>query len=151
LAPENADFAPKGSGVSLVEPFEFVIPRRPLSQQAKPRGRRKWQTFVRREAEKNWKPAQASEAAAVSISLMYLYEEDPPDVDNIPKPIIDALKGLTFRDDAQVTDLISRRRHLRGTFRELDRASAVLLGGFALGTEFVYVRVGDAPPQDELI
>lgn len=134
-----------------MEPFEFVIPRRPVSQQAKPRGRRNWQTFVRSEAERNWKPDQPTEASPVSVTLMYLYEEDPPDVDNIPKPIIDALKGLAFKDDAQVTDLISRRRHLRGSFAGLDRAPAALVGGFALGTEFVYVRVGDAPPQDELI
>jgi crossover junction endodeoxyribonuclease RusA len=133
-----------------MEPFEFIIPRRPLSQQAKPRRRRKWQMFVRAEAEKNWKPAQPAATAPVSITLIYLHEEDPPDVDNIPKSIIEALKGLAFDDDSQVTDLISRRRRLRGTFRELDRASSVLVAGFELGREFMYVRVADAPPQDEL-
>ncbi len=101
--------------------------------------------------EKNWRATHFAATVPVSVTLICLCEEDPPDADNIPKPIIDALKGLAFEDDSQVTDLVSRRRYLRGTFRKLDRASAVLVGGFELGTEFVYVRVAGAPPQDELI
>ena len=37
----------------------------------------------------------------VRISTTYYYEGDTPDVDNIIKPIQDALNGLIFVDDAQ--------------------------------------------------
>ena len=33
-----------------------------------------------------------------------------PDVDNIAKPIVDALKELVYDDDARVTDVLCRRR-----------------------------------------
>jgi hypothetical protein len=79
----------------------------------------------------------------------YLYDEAALDVDNILKPIQDALVGLAFLDDSLVTDVIIRRRHLRGTF-DLTRASPVLVEGFEYGDEFVYVRIGDAPPQEQL-
>ena len=37
-------------------------------------------------------------------------EGDQPDVDNIAKPITDALKGVVYADDAHVTDVLCRRR-----------------------------------------
>jgi len=37
------------------------------------------------------------------------------DVDNFAKAILDAINGIVFRDDAQVTDLIARKRyHAKG-------------------------------------
>ncbi len=33
------------------------------------------------------------------VTITYVYDEVPLDVDNIPKPILDALKGLVFSDD----------------------------------------------------
>ena len=35
---------------------------------------------------------------------------DQPDVDNIAKPIVDALKNVVYVDDAHVTDVLCRRR-----------------------------------------
>ena len=35
------------------------------------------------------------------------------DVDNLPKPILDALSGMIFADDHQVTDLLVRKRPLQ--------------------------------------
>jgi crossover junction endodeoxyribonuclease RusA len=78
------------------------------------------------------------------------YEKFGLDVDNIIKPIQDALVGLAFPDDSLVTDVISRRRQLRRTF-DLSRVSPVLIEGFAYGDEFVYIHVSDAPPQEQLI
>jgi hypothetical protein len=79
-----------------------------------------------------------------------LYDEVALDVDNFLKPIQDALVGLAFSDDSVITDVIIRRRQLRGTF-DLSRASSVLIEGFEYGDEFVYVHVGDAPSQEQLI
>jgi hypothetical protein len=86
----------------------------------------------------------------VCITLVYLYDEAALDVDNIIKPIQDALVGLAFPDDSMVTDVISRRRQLGGTF-DLSRASPVLIEGFEYGDEFVYVHIADAPSQEQLI
>lgn len=133
-----------------MQPFEFLIRSRPVSQQTR-RQRRldEWKDFVRREAERAWTPIHTLADGPVCVTLIYLYDEAALDIDNIVKPIQDALIGLAFRDDALVTDAIIRRRQLRGTF-DLTRAPPVLVEGFEYGGEFVYVRIDDAPPQDQL-
>jgi crossover junction endodeoxyribonuclease RusA len=104
---------------------------------------------VRREAERSWTSSHTPADGPVCVTLIYLYDEAALDVDNILKPIQDALIGLGFFDDSLVTDAIIRRRHLRGTF-DLTHVSPVLVEGFEYGNEFVYVQIGDAPPQEQL-
>jgi hypothetical protein len=70
-------------------------------------------------------------------------------VDNILKPILDALIGVILEDDSVVTDVEIRRRW-RQTVFTLDSISTTLAAGLALGREFVYVAVSDAPAQDVL-
>jgi crossover junction endodeoxyribonuclease RusA len=133
-----------------MQPFEFLIRSRPVSQQTRRQARlREWKDFVRREAERSWTSRHAPADGPVGVTLIYLYDEAALDLDNIIKPIQDALVGLAFLDDALVSDVIMRRRQLRGTF-DLTRASPVLVEGFAYGDEFVYVRIDDAPPQEPL-
>lgn len=86
----------------------------------------------------------------MALTLLYLYESAALDVDNIAKPILDALKGLVFTDDALVSDAVIRRRDLAGEF-ELAEAPPLVIEGFERGGEFVYVRITDAPPQETLI
>ncbi len=86
----------------------------------------------------------------VRITLVYLYDEVALDVDNIPKPIQDALIGVAFPDDSLITDAILCRRQLRGSF-DLSGVSSVLIEGFDYGDEFVYVHIGDAPSQERLV
>jgi hypothetical protein len=125
--------------------FEFLVPKRPVSLQAKSRKHlQAWKAFVRGEAEKAWPAAGAPMyAARVRITMVYLCEGRPADVDNIIKPILDALVGLVIKDDLQVADIDSHRRFLA----ELpDTASlpALLQRGIASGRECVYVRVSAA-------
>ena len=134
-----------------MQPFEFLIRSRPVSQQTRRRERlREWKDFVRQEADRYWSARQAPADGPVCVTVVYLYDEAVLDVDNVIKPIQDSLVGLAFSDDSSVTDIIGRRRQLRGTF-DLSRASPVLLEGFEYGDEFVYVRVSDAPPQEQLV
>ena len=81
------------------------------------------------------------------LTIAYFYEEVLLDVDNIPKPILDALKDLVYSDDAQVTDLVCRKRNLNGDLR-IENLSSVLAEGFNRGNEFLYVVVEDAPDQE---
>lgn len=134
-----------------MQPLEFLIRSRPVSQQTRRRERlREWKELVRQEAARYWSSTHAPASGPVRISLIYLYDESALDVDNFIKPIQDALVGLAFPNDRLVTDLMIRRRQLRGTF-DLSRVSPMLIEGFAYGGEFVYVHVGDAPPQEQLI
>lgn len=46
------------------------------------------------------------------MTITYFFDDVPFDVDNIPKPILEALIGLVYVDDSQVSDLICRKREL---------------------------------------
>ena len=70
-----------------------------------------------------------------------------PDVDNIPKPILDALKGLVYSDDSQVTDLLCRKRNLND-ISQVESPSIILNKAFDRGDEFLHIVVEDAPIQE---
>jgi crossover junction endodeoxyribonuclease RusA len=100
-----------------------------------------WQAFVRAEASKTWVGNPYSEN--VHLTLVYLYDTDPVDTDNIIKPIQDALIGLVYEDDSLVTDVESHRRSLSDTFK-IDLCPLLLLDGIRSGSECVYVRIREA-------
>lgn len=81
------------------------------------------------------------------ITITYFYEGVAMDVDNLPKPILDALKGLVYLDDEQVTDILCRKRNLNSDLR-LENPSSVLAEGLSRGNEFLYIIVGEAPNQE---
>ena len=77
---------------------------------------------------------------AVVLRIAYFYVYAPAaDLDNIVKPIQDALKGIAYDDDIQVSDLIASMRPKAGT--DLIRMSVALARGFAGSSDFVYVAV----------
>ena len=131
--------------------FEFVVAGPPVSQLAR-RQRRKeeWRGDVRAAAERYWRPGAPPTTGPLTVTIGYFYEYSPLDVDNVVKPILDALIGLVYEDDAQVSDSICRRRDLLGEFR-IESLSPILADGLDTGREFLYVRVEDAPIGGELI
>lgn len=85
----------------------------------------------------------------IGLTITYFYEGAPADVDNIVKPILDSMQTLIYRDDVQITDLISRRRPLKGPFR-IEELSPVLAAALDRGEEFLHVRITDTPAEGEL-
>jgi crossover junction endodeoxyribonuclease RusA len=129
--------------------FGFLIPRRPLSLQAKRRNLQIWKGFVRAEAAKLWN-SPAIDAGDLQLTLVYLFDLSPPDTDNIVKPIQDALVGLVFTDDALIADVESHRRWLNATF-DLTLLPPLILAGIASGQECVYVQVTNSRPLEEYV
>ena len=131
-------------------PFEFVIPQRPISQQARRQSRlREWKAFVADHARLAMVGHRDLASDPVALRLLYIYDEAALDVDNILKPIQDALIGVLLGDDSIITDVEIRRRWRKTTFT-LNAVSPTLAAGLALGGEFVYVALSDAPAQDVL-
>jgi crossover junction endodeoxyribonuclease RusA len=130
--------------------FEFTVDGAPVSQQTRRRERlREWKVTVRREAEKYWSSDQTTATGAVMLQITYFYDNVAMDVDNIVKPIQDAIIGLAYDDDNQVTDILVRKRRLSNSF-DLENLPLVLANGFARKTEFLYILVTDAPDQEVL-
>ena len=80
------------------------------------------------------------------VTIIYVYDAIPLDVDNIPKPILDALKGLVFINDDQITDLICRKRDM-STELQVQYFSPALDEALDGSAPFVHIIVGNAPDQ----
>ncbi len=83
----------------------------------------------------------------VMVIVTHFFDRVAPDVDNIPKPILDALKGLVYSDDSQVTDLLCRKRNLNDV-SQVQSPSIILNEAFDRGDEFLHIVVEDAPIQE---
>lgn len=129
-------------------PFEFAVIGTPVSQQSRNRQRlREWQDLIRARARRR-APHGALPVTERNVRMVisYYYDVTPIDVDNIGKPVLDALKGLVYADDSQITDLRVRKRNLAGSFR-IRRTSLPLAEGFASGREFLHVHVDRVPDE----
>ena len=71
---------------------------------------------VRNTAKRDW-DTEPPYTGEVKVAITYFFDHPLIDVDNVPKPILDALKGLVYSDDSQVTDLLCRRRDLNAELR----------------------------------
>jgi energy-converting hydrogenase A subunit M len=81
------------------------------------------------------------------LQVTYFYDSIAIDVDNIVKPIQDAIIGLAYVDDEQVTDVLVRKRDLSGNFK-IENMTSTLAEGFARGNEFLHIVIMDAPDQE---
>ena len=128
-------------------PFELVIGGPPVSQQARRRQLvREWTQEVESAAKRQW-DSEPPFTGEVMVTITYFFDRVPVDVDNIPKPILDALKGLVYANDSQVSDLLCRRRYLHGDLR-LTSPSPVLLATLRRSEQFLHIAVADALSQE---
>ncbi len=129
-------------------PFEFVIDGPPVSQQTRRREkRRNWIDEVQNAAKRYWPTDELPSSSLIMVKITYFYEDISVDVDNMSKPILDALKGLVFVDDDQVSDLLCRKRSLRETFR-VENASDILVARLNMEGEFLHIIVQETPAQE---
>lgn len=133
-------------------PFEFTVPGPPVSHQSRDRSRlQQWRQIVREAAARQWQSADSS-SEPLRIVVAY-YHERPAvrmDNDNLLKPIQDALIGLIYDDDRQITDTVVRKAAIDGRFR-VRGASRILLEAFSRGDEFLYVKIDRAPNHADLL
>ncbi len=83
------------------------------------------------------------------LRIIYFYNDMKVDVDNIVKPIQDALKELVYVDDDQIIDILASKRKRFRNLR-IDNRSMVLSEGFARGNDFLYVSVSSASEEEVL-
>ena len=128
--------------------FEFIVDGPPVSQQARRREKvRNWRTYVRQAAKKYWSIENKVFTDYVMVEINYFYEDVPLDIDNIIKPILDAIIGLVYLDDEQITDITVRKRNLFAN-SNINSTTSVLAEGFRRGKEFLYVVVKASPDYE---
>ena len=80
------------------------------------------------------------------VTITCFYRNRQFDLDNILKPILDAINGLIYEDDKQITDLHSHKRVLSADL-EARSPSSVLSRALARPTPIVHIIVDHAPDQ----
>lgn len=120
---------------------EFVVLGTPVSAQGSPEAKRFWQQRVRAAAQAELAPLAVPSSDSVVLRVAYFYVYAPAaDLDNIVKPIQDALTGVAYADDIQVVDLIASMRRKEVSYRV--PMTAVLAAAFEAGSDFVYIAIG---------
>ena len=110
---------------------------------------RRWQEQVRTAAQAVWPVGDSPLDYKVQIHITYYHDSAPLDVYNMLKPIQDALCGLVYGDDRQLTDTHGHLRDLNGQYRVRGMTPAQARG-FTSGEPFVHVRVELPSPAGEL-
>ena len=129
--------------------LEFSVPGVPRSPRADSRGQ--WQTRIRDAAQRQMSDDWVTMASPVGIVIIYFHRGQASgiDVDNMSKPILDALKDIVYEDDQLVEQLIARRTELHDNMR-FQKVTPRLAEALETEGGFVLVRVEDAPNHGEL-
>jgi crossover junction endodeoxyribonuclease RusA len=104
-----------------------------------------WKGIIRAEATKHWagKPLLTGKLKC-TIFNFHEGKDASLDDDNMVKPIRDAMNGLVYVDDSQIS--YSETIHICiDAPIKIRTASAVLLAAYGKGDEFLYVRIDGAP------
>ena len=70
-------------------------------------------------------------------------------MDNLIKPIQDALQGIAYANDRVVKDVPGNWRKIDAPFR-LHHISRPLVDAFSDGHQFVHIRLWRAPDEEDL-
>jgi len=126
--------------------LEFTVGGRPVSHQTKDKVKLKtWMGLLRATATAIWgaKPVLTGKLKCTIINF-HEGSDAPLDDDNMVKPIRDAMNGLIYNDDRQITYSETIQVGIDAPVR-LRHGSLVLLAGYNTGIPFVYVRIENAP------
>ncbi|MEA5618420.1 RusA family crossover junction endodeoxyribonuclease [Cronbergia sp. UHCC 0137] len=134
----------------LIIPFEFLILKRPVSLQGKNKNLQEWKRLVHSEAQKVWNAGSPIKEGDLQLTIVYICASDPPDTDNIIKPIQDALNKLVYEDDRLVSDVESHRR-FPSEIIDITDLPSLLQDGMLTGKECVYVKVSSSKPLEKYL
>ena len=122
--------------------FELLLPRRPLSYQAKnSENKQAWKDYVYGRAFAVWRKNPIS-AKALRFTVVYLCESDPCDINNVIKPIQDALNSLVYADDSLIWDVTGHMRLLSDPIDIVGLPEQ--LQDAVIGSECVYIRITES-------
>ncbi len=122
--------------------YSFEVIGSPVSMQSSPTSRRRYKATVAKAAGSSIpSPIQSHESTRIEIDWFSEGFQNKPDLDNIVKPIQDALKGIVFEDDNQVAFIKARKHDVLSVIRFHEEALSIvdpLLNGHR---EYIYVRI----------
>ncbi|WP_407521206.1 RusA family crossover junction endodeoxyribonuclease [Methylobacterium oryzisoli] len=127
-------------------PLEFFVAATPRSLQASSRSRERWKTIVRDAARDRIHETDGLgflDDRPVSLTIHYFPDAAMQgDIDNIVKPIMDALIHVAYMTDRVVERVLAQKFEPEADWTIAD-PGAQLLAALATARPVVYVRVDD--------
>ena len=134
--------------VEIVFPIEFIVAGTPASLQTKrPETRRAWRARVREASRAALPEGHFSTAGPVAVTLFYFpVSAMQGDVDNIVKPVLDALCQHVYEDDRQVERVwVQKFEPVEGF--QFSSPFAVLTEALQGVRPFLFIRVTNDPTE----
>jgi crossover junction endodeoxyribonuclease RusA len=129
--------------------FEFCVYGRPISARSRSRLLlAEWRRHVRAAVLARWSAGQLPYAVAV-LRITHYAPKPVADMDNLIKPVRDALQSILYVDDRVVQDVTGNWRKLDIPFR-LRTLSPTLADAFGDGRPFMHIRLWLAPEDEDL-
>ena len=134
--------------VEIQFPLEFIVRGTPVSvQAARTRSKEGWKQRVKAASYDALPEGHFSTEVPISVTLFYFpVTEMQGDVDNIVKPILDALSKHIYNDDRQV-ERVWVQKFEPGRIFQFARPSEVLLEALNGEKPLLFIRVGDNPTE----
>jgi crossover junction endodeoxyribonuclease RusA len=131
--------------------LEFTVSGPPVSHQShNKKNLRAWQERVRAAAAKEWGSREPLDVCLrLTVAYYHVGVSVRIDWDNCVKPIQDALIGLVYRDDRQITHAMVSKTSISGFYQVPGGRSLAELRSFFEGDEFLYVLIDHAPTDEK--
>ena len=127
--------------VEIEFPLEVWLHGVPPSHQAGARSRAQWRERIAAAIEPKLPEGRFVPTAPVVVTIYYFAGTAMRgDLDNIVKPILDALTGVVYLDDAQVERIVVQKIEQRRTFT-FRNATPILTETIEASGPRVYIRV----------
>ena len=127
-------------------PIEFLVKGTPVSLQAKgAKSRKEWKERVKSASSGVIPSPHFASNERMAVTLYYLPREPMQgDLDNIVKPVLDALSRHIYLDDGQVERIVVQRFEPQNAF-EFSKPTARLAEALSGHGPILYVRVSANP------
>lgn len=135
--------------VEIGFPFEFVVEGTPVSaQRGRRRSVRQWRERIVEAARQILPEGHFASEAPISVILYYFPSVPMPgDIDNIVKPILDAMCRHIYLDDHQVERLVVQKFEPGRGF-SFTSPTATLLEALNRPRPALYIKLSDNPLED---
>ena len=126
-------------------PFEFLVFGTPLSQQASSTSKQEWKQRIREESAKKLPEMSFCYEGHVAVTIYHFPQSVMVgDVDNIVKPILDALGAHLYKDDNQVVR-VAVQKFEAGQPAIFTNPSAALTEALTGPRPVTYIEISNEP------
>jgi len=134
--------------VEIQFPLEFIVRGTPVSlQAARTKSKEAWKLRVKQASYVALPEGHFATEAPISVTLFYFPATDMQgEVDNIVKPILDALSQHIYNDDRQV-ERIWVQKFEPGRIFQFAKPSEILSEALSGEKPLLFIRLGDDPAE----